>query len=223
MFSLRTSLGALALAATLAGCEPPSEQMARGDTFYDGCRNCHGEQGEGDPRYGAPPIAGLDAWYVEAQLKKFRAGLRGYHPDDAAGLRMRPMSLFLPTDKDVAAVAAYVAQLPTPPKSQPSAAFATSASAERGKATFTTCTACHGPEGAGNQALGAPAIAGQPDWYLYEQIMKFKNGARGTMPQDVQGQTMRAIATTLTDEQAVKDVVAYTASLPYPQKTAGAK
>ncbi|MBI2301994.1 MAG: beta-galactosidase trimerization domain-containing protein, partial [Armatimonadetes bacterium] len=35
-----------------------------------------------DPSLGAPAIAGLSAWYVEAQLRKFRIGARGTHPSD---------------------------------------------------------------------------------------------------------------------------------------------
>jgi cytochrome c553 len=195
-----------------AACEHPTEPTARGDTFYDGCRNCHGEDGQGGPRFGAPPIAGLDAWYIEAQLKKFRAGLRGYHPDDAPGLRMRPMSQFLPTDREVADVALYVSKLPTPPAPERTAAFA-QASTDRAKTAFMVCTACHGADGSGNQALGAPPIAGHPDWYVFEQLKKFKAGRRGALPQDAQGATMRAIAASL-DEPAMIDLAAYVSTLP---------
>lgn len=195
-----------------AACDVPADKMARGDTFYDGCRNCHGEQGEGGPMYGAPPIAGMDAWYVEAQLKKFRAGTRGYHPDDLAGMRMRPMSLFLPTDQDVEAVAQYVASLPAPPPAERTAPFA-QGSADRAKGAFAVCTACHGADGAGNQAMGAPPIAGHPDWYVYEQLKKFKTGARGGLPTDAQGATMRAIALGL-DDATMIDLAAYVASMP---------
>ena len=33
----------------------------------------------------APTIAGLDQWYVEAQLKNYKSGLRGLHAEDTAG------------------------------------------------------------------------------------------------------------------------------------------
>ena len=35
----------------------------------------------------------------------------------------------------------------------------------KGKALYATCASCHGANGEGNQALNAPAIAGQKEWY----------------------------------------------------------
>ena len=43
-------------------------------------------------------IAGQAQWYLEAQLVKFKNGVRGAHPDDMEGSRMRPMARTLPTD-----------------------------------------------------------------------------------------------------------------------------
>ena len=84
--------------------------------MYDACVSCHGVDGAGDPAIQAPPIAGLPQWYIESQLAKFRISARGAHPQDLAGLRMRPMSLAIPTDDDVKSIAAYVAALPLPPR-----------------------------------------------------------------------------------------------------------
>ena len=39
-----------------------------------------------DVRRAAPAIAGLDQWYIEMQLGKFRSGLRGRHFDDISGM-----------------------------------------------------------------------------------------------------------------------------------------
>ena len=78
-----------------------------------------------------------------------------------------------------------------------------------GKTLFAVCQACHGPGGEGNQQLGAPRIAGQKKWYLLRQIRNFRAGARGVDPKDTFGLQMRAMAMTLTDDQAVEDVVAY--------------
>ena len=61
----------------------------------------------------APAIAGLPAWYVEAQLVKFKSGQRGLHAQDTGGLRMYPMSLTLKRPENVQAVAAFVAAMPT--------------------------------------------------------------------------------------------------------------
>lgn len=41
-----------------------------------------------------------------------------------------------------------------------------------------SCVACHGQNGAGNEAMKAPRIAGQYDWYLVTALNDFKKGAR---------------------------------------------
>ena len=41
----------------------------------------------------------------------------------------------------------------------------------RGKMMFDNCTPCHGADGYGNPALGAPAIAGLPRWYVERQLI----------------------------------------------------
>ncbi|MDF1852038.1 MAG: c-type cytochrome [Verrucomicrobiales bacterium] len=63
------------------------------------------------------------------------------------------------------------------------------------------CAACHGPDGAGNEELKAPSIAGLPAWYIKEQFAKFREGKRGAHQDDAPGQQMRAIALSLTEAQ----------------------
>ncbi|QXI40315.1 c-type cytochrome [Pseudomonas xantholysinigenes] len=60
-----------------------------------------------------------------------------------------------------------------------------------------TCVACHGAEGQGNPALGAPRLAGQQAEYLLAQLRDFQAGRRGYDPQDSYGGQMRAIAASL--------------------------
>ncbi len=107
------------------------------------------------------------------------------------------------------AVVAYTASLP-PVKT---AATLKDGNAQAGATSYAVCTACHGPNGAGNEALKSPPIAGQNDWYLLAQLQKFKSGVRGAHPQDVMGQQMRPMAMTLPDEQAMKNVVAHISTL----------
>ena len=73
---------------------------------------CHGESGEGNPAIGAPNIAGMNEWYIETELHKFRSGVRGAEFNDVEGMRMRPMSLSLANDDEVKAVAAVCGSLP---------------------------------------------------------------------------------------------------------------
>jgi len=195
--------------ATLAtmGCIRPdgAKQTLPGKELFAACVACHGEAGIGDAKIAAPNIAGLPVWYVEAELVKYRSGIRGGHPDDLEGLRMRSMSRQLMDEAEVKAVATYVSSL-APVKSAPSLK---DADATAGAGSYAVCLACHGDKGQGNQALNAPPLAGQSDWYLVSQLKKFKGGVRGANPLDVTGGQMRPMSMILADEQAMKNVVAH--------------
>ena len=211
MHPTRNLLPLAALAGLCAvGCLKPdgAKQTLPGHELYAACVACHGENAEGNAKLAAPAIAGLPAWYLEAQLVKFRSGHRAYHPEDIAGLRMRPMSRQMMDMGEVKAVAAHVASLPAK-KSAPTL----NGDAAAGAGSYGTCLACHGPKGEGNQALNAPPIAQMPDWYLLTQLKNFKAGIRGAHPDDVSGKSMAPMAMTLADEQAMKNVIAHIGTL----------
>ncbi|MDH0646963.1 c-type cytochrome [Pseudomonas sp. GD03858] len=77
------------------------------------------------------------------------------------------------------------------------ATFATHA--ETAPSQVATCVACHGAQGQGIPALGAPRLAGQQAEYLLTQLNDFKAGRRGYDPRDSHGAQMRAIAAGLTE------------------------
>jgi cytochrome c553 len=170
---------------------------------------CHGENGEGDQDLEAPAIAGLERWYVKAQLRKFKKSQRGWHIDDLAGKRMLPMAMALDTDEKVDLAAAYVASLP---RTHPAPTLE-GGNAETGKIYFATCVQCHGADARGNLDEFGPPLAGASDWYLLAQLQKFKTGARGTHADDVTGAKMRPFSMTLPTDQAMKDVIAYIGTL----------
>jgi cytochrome c553 len=201
------ALAVLALAG-IAMPEARAQDTARGRQLFQLCAQCHGDAGQGDVRYQAPAIGGLEPWYIERQLVKFKQGARAYHQDDASGLQMRPMVRALRNDADLKAVVAYAASLAPPPP-----ATTMRGDPERGKAAYATCVACHGDRGQGNQALNAPKLAGQADWYVASQLRKFKAGLRGTHPNDPTGALMRPMAMPVPDE-AIPDLVAYIRTLP---------
>ena len=208
--SLPLALLAL-LAPALKGCEwniHPPEATASGEEIFELCTSCHGTQGQGNAKFNAPAIAGLPKWYLEAQLKKFRTGVRGTHPADITGMQMRPMAISFHNEQDIQAVAGYVAAL-----SRPNAVSTADGDAAKGAALYAPCTACHGPDGAGNEQLKAPPLKHHSDWYLIAQLKKFKAGERGANPGDLEGAQMRPMAATLADEQAMKDVVAHIMTL----------
>ncbi len=222
--SLRTLVGASLLAAALvfvgfpAGAQDQSaplitpdlaaataQELVRGAELFQLCSVCHGTDGAGNREYLAPSIAGMDATYVFVQLQKFRDGRRGTQFDDISSMRMRPMALTLGSKADVESVAKYVAQLPaaTPPPQ-------VTGDPARGKELYTlTCTACHGPTGEGVKAIHGGPLTYSSDWYILDQIKKFRAGTRGADPRDPIAIMMRPLVLALPDEQAMLDVVAY--------------
>ena len=71
-----------------AGAAAPAQDLARGEQLFGLCRQCHGEAGEGSQLALAPAIAGLSAWYVNAQLASVRSGARQGRPRSRAGAAM---------------------------------------------------------------------------------------------------------------------------------------
>ncbi len=197
------------LALGAASCNrAPVQGVARGEALYDTCTPCHGENGAGNRTLAAPAIAGLPQWYVQAQLEKFQAGHRGGTAFDTTGIRMKSMSWSLDLTGDLESVAEFVAGMaPTNPEP-----VLQGADAQAGQATYQVCAACHGTDGRGNEAVHAPPLVGQSDWYLLAQLHKFKAGWRGANPADIWGATMRANALTL-DDAAMANVVAYIQTL----------
>jgi cytochrome c553 len=182
--------------------------VERGKEMFDLCVACHGTEAQGNQKLGAPAIAGMPAWYVVAQLTKFRSGARGNHPGDSAGLRMRPMAQSLPFDSDLPLIADFVSKLPvtTPPQ-------VVTGSVVRGEELFKICVTCHAADGKGNEALFAPPLISTSDWYLLTQLKNFKAGIRGgNATLDPSGAMMKGMAATL-DDQGMLDVVYYIQTL----------
>lgn len=85
--------------------------------------------------------------------------------------------------------------------------------ATKGKALFATCVTCHGQNGEGMKAMGAPALAGQEAYYLKEQLQNFRTNKRGVHAKDAFGAQMQPFAKTL-DSDGINDVTAYILTLP---------
>ncbi|MCH2388779.1 MAG: c-type cytochrome [Opitutales bacterium] len=206
--SSRVSMAALAILA-IALPAPNADADARGEQLYRNCLICHGPDGQGIPLQLAPALSNLSEKYIVEQLKKYKSGLRGAHEKDVAGLRMLPMSQTLLTEEDMQAVASHIVSL----GSSPIEATLEGGDPVKGQSLYATCLACHGPDGKGNDLLNAPSLIHQHDWYQLTQLKNFKEGVRGGNPQDITGAQMRPMAMMLTDEQAMKDVIAYIQTL----------
>ncbi len=171
------------------------------------CTTCHGADGRGNEGVQAPRLAGMEPWYLKRQLENYRDGIRGTHPDDIEGVAMQPMAAML-TDESIQDIIEWVGGWNYVP-----AEHTISGDIDAGRTLYQPCATCHGAAAEGNEALGAPALAGQNDWYMVTQIRNFLAGYRGVHPRDVYGAQMRVMTTGLNGENDINNVVAYINSL----------
>lgn len=82
-----------------------------GRGLYMNCQSCHGAKAQGEKLLKAPRLAGQHIWYLEDQLKKFKSGLRGKHPEDKYGKQMHIISQDLDFDSQVKNILAYISHL----------------------------------------------------------------------------------------------------------------
>jgi len=119
------------------------QAMAIGDRlFLNNCAQCHGSDARGSK--GFPNLT--DAQWnwggtPDAILETITKGRTGAMP---------PMNAAVGSSDDVRNVANYVLSLSGSPND--------SVRASLGRAKFVVCAACHGQDGKGNQALGAPNL-----------------------------------------------------------------
>jgi cytochrome c553 len=74
------------------------------------------------------------------------------------------------------------------------------------------CTVCHGAHGNGNPAIHAPKIAGMEPWYIRRQLESFRDGKRGTHPDDAPGHEMQPVGVHLHDAAGIDAAIAYVAT-----------
>ncbi|HJV74295.1 MAG TPA: cytochrome-c oxidase, cbb3-type subunit III [Noviherbaspirillum sp.] len=137
--------------------------------FLTYCSQCHGSDARGNK--GFPNLTDNDWLYggdPEVIKATIMSGRNGMMPTMAAAVG---------SDKDVENVAHHVLSLSNSASDPIKAAF--------GKEKFGACAACHGPEGKGNQAIGAPNLTDKTWLYggsvdtIKETITK---GRTNTMP-----------------------------------------
>ena len=197
----------LAAVASIASPGSMAEEPVIPSEEFVYCTVCHGVQLMGNPVLQAPRISGMDATYVERQLRLFKSGKRGAHELDIVGREMQPMAAAL-SDAQIAAAARFVAatrsERPAP---------SVEGDVIEGEREYASCAACHGARAEGNNELQAPALTGLNDWYVVAQLQRFVEGARGNDLDDSTGQQMRVAAQLLTGDDAIANVAAYIATL----------
>jgi cytochrome c oxidase cbb3-type subunit 3 len=144
--------------------------MAVGERlFMNNCAQCHGSDARGSK--GFPNLADADWLHGGAPEKIVETITKG-----RVG-QMPPMAAAVGTPDDVKNVANYVLSLSNAPHD--------SVRAQLGKSKFTACAACHGMDGKGNQAIGAPNLADDiwlHGWGEQAIITMINNGKTNIMP-----------------------------------------
>ena len=137
--------------------------------FMNYCAQCHGSDARGSK--GFPNLAdndwlgGGDPAIISATIANGRTGV------------MPPMAAAVGTSEDVANVAQYVLSLSGSPHDAVKASL--------GKDKFAACAACHGADGKGNHAVGAPNLTDNVWLYGWgaDAIIKIVNeGKTNVMP-----------------------------------------
>lgn len=146
------------------------QAMAIGERlFMNNCAQCHGSDARGSK--GFPNLADTDWLHGGSAAKiveSITSGRQGTMP---------PMAAAVGSADDVKNVANYVLSLSGAPHD--------SLRAQLGKSKFTACAACHGIDGKGNQALGAPNLADDTWLHGYGEqaiIAMVNNGKTNVMP-----------------------------------------
>jgi cytochrome c oxidase cbb3-type subunit III len=139
--------------------------------FANNCAGCHGSDARGSK--GFPNLTDAD-WlggdggldYIQKTITEGRQGM------------MPPMAAAVGGPEDVKNVANYVLSL--------SGSAHNNIAAQLGKAKFGACAACHGPEGKGTPAMGAPNLTDKVwlhGWGEDAIIAMVNGGKTNVMPQ----------------------------------------
>ncbi|MBO9685032.1 MAG: cytochrome-c oxidase, cbb3-type subunit III [Mitsuaria chitosanitabida] len=138
--------------------------------FANNCATCHGSDAKGSK--GFPNLTDDDWLYggsFETIIETIMNGRQGTMP---------PMAAAVGSGEDVRNLAHYVLSLSGSPHNDIAAAL--------GKPKFAVCAACHGMDGKGNQALGAPNLTDKiwlHGWGEAAVIAMVNNGKHSVMPE----------------------------------------
>lgn len=79
--------------------------------YYENCMACHRFNGHGEVVFQSASLNGLQDWYLLDQLNKFEKGIRGYHPSDASGDKMREAVGYIGSNQDKIDILALLSKL----------------------------------------------------------------------------------------------------------------
>ena len=167
----------------------PTEEMAKDPQamaigerlFMNNCAQCHGSDARGSKSF--PNLADGD-WLHGGSPEKIKETIS----NGRIGM-MPPMAAAVGTDDDVRNVANYVLSLSGSPHDAVKASL--------GKSKFVACAACHGMDGKGNPALGAPNLSDDiwlHGWGEAAIVNIVNNGKHNEMPAQKEKLTEAQIA-----------------------------
>jgi cytochrome c oxidase cbb3-type subunit 3 len=150
------------------------QAMAIGERLYaNNCSQCHGSDARGSK--GFPNLTDSD-WLYGGSHETIKTTISGGRQGN-----MPPMAAAVGTAEDVKNVANYVLSLSGSPHN--------SVAAQLGKPKFAVCAACHGADGKGMQALGAPNLTDKiwlHGWGEQAIVNIVTNGKANMMPAQAQ-------------------------------------
>ena len=167
----------------------PTEEMAKDPQamaigerlFMNNCAQCHGSDARGSKSF--PNLADGD-WLHGGSPEKIRETIT----NGRIGI-MPPMAAAVGSAEDVRNVAHYVLSLSGSPHD--------AVKASQGKSKFVACAACHGMDGKGNPALGAPNLTDDiwlHGWGEAAIVNIVNNGKHNEMPAQKEKLTEAQIA-----------------------------
>lgn len=167
---------------------------AKVKTLSATCVACHGSDGNSvNPIW--PKLAGQHAKYLIKQLTDYQKG--------PTGPRSVPLMFGMVANlsaADVELLANYYSTQATSEGYAKPALVALGQQIYLGgnlKTGVAACSACHGPDGAGNGVAGFPKLSGQHADYIVAQLIAFRDGKRS----NDQNAIMRTISKKLTPDE----------------------
>ena len=94
--------------------DTPAPTTVKGDAsagrklYVNTCGTCHGPSGQGVQAMNAPGLKGMSDWYLVTQLKNFKQGVRGAHPQDMFGAQMGLVSQTLHDERAINDLVAHI-------------------------------------------------------------------------------------------------------------------
>ena len=82
-------------------------------TYNKACASCHGIDAKGLEAYLSPNLLGIQDYYMTAQIRHFRDGIRGIAEGDTIGAQMLDMLTQIPDDETIDDVITYIHTLQT--------------------------------------------------------------------------------------------------------------